>query len=105
MSNGEKIAVVMGSDSGFAVVSAAIKRFKAYEVPAEVCVMPAHRMPPTATESAKNVRVNGFDVIIAAASKTVHLAGVLAAYITLSITGIPTERSTLGDPDVLLATV
>ena len=105
MSSGKKVAVIMGSDSDFAVVSAAIKRLKAYEVPTEVHVMSAHRTPLAAAEFAKNARANGFGVIIAAAGKAAHLAGVLAAHTTLPGIGIPIKCSTLDGLDALLATV
>lgn len=105
MSSGKKVAVIMGSDSDFAVVSAAIKRLKAYEVPTEVHVMSAHRTPLMAAEFAKNARANGFGVIIAAAGKAAHLAGVLAAHTTLPVIGIPIKCSTLDGLDALLATV
>ena len=105
MSSGKKVAVIMGSDSDFAVVSAAIKRLNAYEVPTEVHVMSAHRTPLAAAEFAKNARANGFGVIIAAAGKAAHLAGVLAAHTTLPVIGIPIKCSTLDGLDALLATV
>lgn len=105
MSSGKKVAVIMGSDSDFAVVSAAIKRLKAYGVPTEVHVMSAHRTPLMAAEFAKNARANGFGVIIAAAGKAAHLAGVLAAHTTLPVIGIPIKCSTLDGLDALLATV
>ena len=105
MSSGKKVAVIMGRDSDFAVVSAAIKRLKAYEVPTEVHVMSAHRTPLAAAEFAKNARANGFGVIIAAAGKAAHLAGVLAAHTTLPVIGIPIKCSTLDGLDALLATV
>lgn len=105
MSSGKKVAVIMGSDSDFAVVSAAIKRLKAYGVPTEVHVMSAHRTPLMAVEFAKNARANGFGVIIAAAGKAAHLAGVLAAHTTLPVIGIPIKCSTLDGLDALLATV
>ncbi|WP_085833050.1 5-(carboxyamino)imidazole ribonucleotide mutase [Clostridium merdae] len=105
MSSGKKVAVIMGSDSDFAVVSAAIKRLKAYEVPTEVHVMSAHRTPLMAAEFATNARAEGFGVIIAAAGKAAHLAGVLAAHTTLPVIGIPIKCSTLDGLDALLATV
>lgn len=101
----KKVAVIMGSDSDFAVVSAAIKRLKAYGVPTEVHVMSAHRTPLRAAEFAQSARENGFGVIIAAAGKAAHLAGVLAAHTTVPVIGIPIKCSTLDGLDALLATV
>ena len=101
----KKVAVIMGSDSDFPTVSAAIKRLKALEIPVEVHVMSAHRTPHAAAEFAQNAVQNGFGVIIAAAVKAAHLGGVLAAHTTLPVIGIPIKSSTLDGLDALLATV
>lgn len=101
----KKVAVIMGSDSDFPTVSAAIKRLKALEIPVEVHVMSAHRTPHAAAEFAQNAVQNGFGVIIAAAGKAAHLGGVLATHTTLPVIGIPIKSSTLDGLDALLATV
>ena len=67
--------------------------------------MSAHRTPAAAAEFSQNARANGFGVIIAAAGKAAHLAGVLAAHTTLPVIGIPVKSSTLDGLDALLATV
>ena len=67
--------------------------------------MSAHRTPDQAAEFSKNARENGFGLIIAAAGKAAHLAGVLAAHTTLPVIGIPIKSSTLDGLDALLATV
>lgn len=95
----------MGSDSDFPVVSAAVKRLKSYDIPVEVHVMSAHRTPQAAAEFSSSAREKGFGVIIAAAGKAAHLAGVLAAHTTLPVIGIPIKSSTLDGLDALLATV
>lgn len=102
---GKKVAVIMGSDSDFPTVSAAIKRLKAFEIPVEVHVMSAHRTPHAAAAFAGDAVENGFGVIIAAAGKAAHLGGVLAAHTTLPVIGIPVKSSTLDGLDALLATV
>lgn len=101
----KKVAVIMGSDSDFPVVSAAVKKLKSFEIPFEVHVLSAHRTPAEAAEFAKNAKLNGFGVIIAAAGMAAHLAGVLAAYTTLPVIGIPMKSSALEGLDALLATV
>ena len=101
----KKAAVIMGSDSDFPVVSGAIKTLKEYGVPVEVHVMSAHRTPERAAEFSANARENGFGVIIAAAGKAAHLAGVLAAHTILPVIGIPVKSSTLDGLDALLSTV
>ena len=101
----KKVAVIMGSDSDFPIVSPAIKRLKSFGIPVEVRVMSAHRTPDAAAEFSKNAKAEGFGVIIAAAGKAAHLGGVLAAHTTLPVIGIPVKSSTLDGLDALLATV
>ena len=74
----------MGSDSDFPVLVPAIKRLKGMGIETEVRVMSAHRTPAAAAAFSESARENGFGVIIAAAGKAAHLAGVLAAH-TLSL--------------------
>jgi len=67
--------------------------------------MSAHRTPDAAADFAKNAKNNGYGVIIAAAGKAAHLAGVLAAHTILPVIGIPVKSSTLDGLDSLLSTV
>lgn len=101
----KKVAVIMGSDSDFPVVAPAVKKLKSMGIPVEVRVMSAHRTPELSAEFSKNAKSEGFGVIIAAAGKAAHLAGVLAAHTTLPVIGIPVKSSTLDGLDALLATV
>lgn len=101
----KKVAVIMGSDSDLPVVEPALKRLKNWGIPIEAHVMSAHRTPEAAAEFSKSAEESGFGVIIAAAGKAAHLAGVLAAHTTLPVIGIPVKSSTLDGLDALLATV
>ena len=85
----KKVAVVMGSDSDLGVVGAALKQLKAFGIPFEARVISAHRTPYEAEKFATSAIENNFGVIIAAAGKAAHLAGVLAAYTTLPVIGLP----------------
>ena len=101
----KKVAIIMGSDSDFPVVSKAVKKLKKFDVPYEVHVMSAHRTPDAAIQFSANAKKNGFGVIIAAAGMAAHLAGVLAAKTTLPVIGIPCKSAQLDGMDALLATV
>ena len=101
----KKVAVIMGSDSDLSVVSGAIKQLKALSIPFEAHIISAHRTPYDAEQFAKNARGNGFGVIIAAAGKAAHLGGVLAAYTTLPVIGLPIKSSTMDGLDSLLSIV
>lgn len=101
----KKVAIIMGSDSDLPVVQEAAKELKKFGVEFEIHVMSAHRTPDAAADFSKNAAANGFGVIIAAAGMAAHLGGVLAAYTTLPVIGIPMESSRLDGMDALLATV
>ena len=101
----KKVAVIMGSDSDYPVVEKAVDQLKEFDIPYEVRIMSAHRTPDDISEFAKNAKENGFGVIIAAAGKAAHLAGVIAAYTVLPVIGIPIKSSTLDGLDSLLSTV
>ena len=101
----KKVAVIMGSDSDLPKVKPCIDKLRAFDVPVEVHVYSAHRTPYQAHEFSENAKDNGFGVIIAAAGKAAHLAGVLAANTTLPVIGIPIKASALEGMDALLSTV
>ncbi len=100
-----KAAVVMGSISDLPVLEKAITTLKEFDVEVEAHVMSAHRTPDKAHEFAASADDNGIDVIIAAAGKAAHLAGVLAAYTVLPVIGLPVKSSTMDGLDSLLSTV
>lgn len=102
---GQKVAIVMGSDSDFPKLVPCIKVLKQFGVAVEVRVISAHRTPRDAEEFASNAVKNGFGVIIAAAGKAAHLGGVLAAYTTLPVIGLPIKSSTMDGLDSLLSMV
>lgn len=101
----KKVAIVMGSDSDLSKLTPAVDKLKEFGIPCEVRVISAHRTPMQAIEFSSSAKDNGFGVIIAAAGKAAHLAGVLAANTTLPVIGIPIKASVLDGMDALLATV
>lgn len=105
MPNTKKVAVIMGSDSDLPVLKNTINTLKGFGIEVETHIMSAHRTPAQACEFSSKARENGFGVIIAAAGKAAHLAGVLAAHTTLPVIGIPIKASTLDGLDALLSTV
>ncbi len=105
ISKDAKVAVVMGSDSDLSVMKNCIKILKDFEINYEVMVCSAHRTPEKAADFATNAHNNGIDVIIAAAGKAAHLAGVLAAHTPIPVIGVPIKSSTMDGLDSLLSTV
>lgn len=100
-----KVAVVMGSDSDFPALEKGINILNEFGVKVEVMVCSAHRTPELAAEFARNAVSNRFSVIIAAAGKSAHLAGVMASLTTLPVIGIPIKSSFMDGLDSLLSIV
>lgn len=100
-----KIAIVMGSNSDYPVVKKAEEILMQMGVEYESRIISAHRTPKVAEDFAKNAENNGIELIIAAAGKAAHLAGVLAASTPLPVIGIPMKSSTLDGLDSLLSVV
>ena len=95
----------MGSDSDLPIMRRAADTLADFGVPFEVHVMSAHRTPDAAARFARNARENGFGAIIAAAGMAAHLGGVMAAYTTLPVIGVPCKSTNLDGMDALLSTV
>ena len=100
-----KVAIVMGSKSDYPVVQKAEQKLEDFGIEYETRIISAHRTPRQAEEFAANAEMHGFGVIIAAAGKAAHLAGVLAATTPLPVIGIPMKSSTLDGLDSLLSVV
>lgn len=101
----KKVAVIMGSDSDLPVMESAVETLKEFQIPFEVRIISAHRTPKAAEDFSKNAKDNGFGVIIAAAGKAAHLAGVMAAGTALPVIGVPIKTSLMGGLDSLLSIV
>ena len=100
-----KVGIVMGSISDKQIVDKAIDILKKFNVDMEVRVISAHRTPFEAAEYAKTAEERGIEVIIAAAGKAAHLAGVIAGITPLPVIGLPIKSSTMDGLDSLLSTV
>lgn len=101
----KKVCIVMGSDSDLKVMEGCMDRLKSFGVPFDVRIISAHRTPAAAEQMAKNAAADGYGVIIAAAGKAAHLGGVLAAYTTLPVIGVPIKSSFMDGLDSLLSMV
>ncbi len=101
----KKVAVIMGSDSDLSVMQGAVDKLKEFGIPFVVRVISAHRTPAAAEQFASSAVEEGFGVIIAGAGKAAHLGGVLAAYTTLPVIGVPIQTSMMGGLDSLLSMV
>lgn len=100
-----KVALIMGSKSDWQSLKGCVDILHGMEIEVEVHVASAHRTPEKVASFAANARENGFEVIIAAAGKAAHLAGVIAGHTTLPVIGIPVKSSFMDGLDSLLSIV
>ena len=100
-----KAALFMGSKSDFASLEGCVRVLKSFGIDTTVRVASAHRTPQVVAEFAAGARANGYEVILAAAGKAAHLAGVIAGHTTLPVIGIPVKSSFMDGLDSLLSTV
>jgi len=99
------VGILMGSDSDLPTMQEAGKILQEFGVPFEVRICSAHRTPDRLTRYAREAEGRGIQVLIAGAGGAAHLAGVLAAHVTLPVIGVPMESGTLNGLDALLSTV
>lgn len=100
-----QVAVIMGSDSDLPVLQPALDMLAEFGVAAEVMVASAHRTPDRVHEFAAGAAARGIKVIIAAAGGAAHLPGVVAAYTTVPVIGVPVASGPLHGFDALLSIV
>lgn len=99
------VGILMGSDSDLPTMQEAAMVLQEFSVPHEVHVCSAHRTPERLIRYAREAERRGLRVLIAGAGGAAHLAGVLAAHVTLPVIGVPMEAGPLGGLDALLSTV
>lgn len=83
----------MGSTSDLKVMEGAASFLDGMEIPYEINALSAHRVPEMVAEFAKNAESRGIEVIIAGAGGAAHLPGVIAAFTTLPVIGVPVKSS------------
>lgn len=95
----------MGSTSDWDVMSGALEILKDMGIEYDVRVFSAHRTPQALVDWASSARDNGFATIIAGAGGAAHLPGVVAAFTSLPVIGVPVMSKQLKGLDSLLSIV
>ena len=101
----KKVLVMMGSDSDFPVMKGCFQILKKFGIPFDARICSAHRSPERAKAMASSARADGYGVIIGAAGLAAHLPGVIAAFTTLPVIGVPCKGGALAGVDALYAIV
>ncbi|MDD2748437.1 MAG: 5-(carboxyamino)imidazole ribonucleotide mutase, partial [Acidithiobacillus ferrooxidans] len=99
------VGVVMGSESDWEVMRAAVEHLQALSIPCEQRVVSAHRTPDLLFEYAAGAAPRGLRCIIAGAGGAAHLPGMLAAKTILPVLGVPVPSRHLQGLDSLLSIV
>lgn len=100
-----KVSIIMGSASDYPVMEPACTTLEEFGVEYEKKVLSAHRNPGPLADYVKSARDRGVDVIIAGAGGAAHLPGVIAAYTTMPVIGVPVKSKALNGLDSLLSIV
>ncbi|AUG77577.1 N5-carboxyaminoimidazole ribonucleotide mutase [Kitasatospora sp. MMS16-BH015] len=99
------IGIVMGSDSDWPVMEAAAQALDEFEIPYEVDVVSAHRMPREMVAYGEQAHARGLKAIIAGAGGAAHLPGMLASVTPLPVIGVPVPLRYLDGMDSLMSIV
>jgi 5-(carboxyamino)imidazole ribonucleotide mutase len=99
------VGIVMGSDSDWPVMEAAATALEEFDVPFEVDVVSAHRMPREMLTYGEQAAARGLRVIVAGAGGAAHLPGMLASVTPLPVIGVPVPLEHLDGMDSLLSIV
>lgn len=98
------VSIIMGSTSDLPVMENAAKVLNELRVPFEMNALSAHRTPDEVEKYARESSDRGIKVIIAGAGMAAHLPGVIAAFTSIPVIGVPIKSSFEG-LDSLLAIV
>jgi 5-(carboxyamino)imidazole ribonucleotide mutase len=88
-----KAGIIMGSQSDLPVMQAAADFLQMLGIPYELNIVSAHRTPDRMRSYAMEAKGRGIKVIIAGAGGAAHLPGMVAAYTTLPVIGVPVKSS------------
>ena len=87
------VSIIMGSTSDMPIMKKAAEFLNNLEIPFEINALSAHRTPEMVEDFASNARESGVKVIIAGAGGAAHLPGVVAAFTTVPVIGVPCRSS------------
>ncbi len=99
------VGIIMGSRSDWETMVGARDTLEELEIPCEVRVVSAHRMPDEMFEYAHTARERGLLAIIAGAGGAAHLPGMTAAKTLVPVIGVPVQSKAMNGLDSLLSIV
>jgi len=99
------VAIIMGSDSDWNIMSQAAQALDDFDIPYKVEVISAHRTPDRMKKFCLESEKTGVKVIIAGAGGAAHLPGMIASLTTLPVIGVLVKLKHLNGLDSLLSIV
>lgn len=99
------VGVIMGSSSDWDVMQHAVAILDEFQVPYEMRVISAHRMPADMAQYGEQAAQRGLRGIIAGAGGAAHLPGMMAALTPVPVYGVPVPSRYLRGEDSLLSIV
>ncbi|NLB63701.1 MAG: 5-(carboxyamino)imidazole ribonucleotide mutase [Fibrobacter sp.] len=96
-----RVGIVTGSTSDKAIVDKVTSVLDEFGIVWEWNVLSAHRTPNKVARYAKDAEERGLHVIVGIAGLAAALPGVLAAYTTLPVIGVPGDGGPLQGADAL----
>ena len=98
------VSIIMGSKSDLSIMKGAPEVLEELGIEYELTILSAHRTPHRVMKLAEGAKERGIKVFIAGAGMAAHLPGVIAAFTTLPIIGVPIQASVSpGGLDAVLA--
>ena len=83
------VGIIMGSKSDLKIMSAAADLLRQFGIPYDLTLVSPHRTPHRMVEYAESARKRGLRVLIAGGGGAAHLPGMVAAFTTLPVIGVP----------------
>jgi 5-(carboxyamino)imidazole ribonucleotide mutase len=106
MSDSDKqplVGLIMGSQSDWATLREGARMLDRFEVAYEAQIVSAHRTPDHMAEYARTAKERGLRLMIAGAGGAAHLPGMVAAWTSLPVLGVPVKSKALSGWDSLLS--
>jgi phosphoribosylaminoimidazole carboxylase PurE protein len=100
-----QVLILIGSSSDAPIMQGAVDTLSELGVSCEITVASAHRSPERVRRLVDEAPGRGVRVFIVGAGAAAHLAGAVAAHVSLPVIGVPIDSSPLKGMDALFSTV
>lgn len=99
------IGILMGSESDLTVMHSAAETLDNFGISYELMITSAHRSPQQTMTYTRKAEQRGIKVIITGAGGAAHLPGVVAAWCTIPVIGVPIYTRTFKGVDSFISMI